>query len=270
MKTRFISGLVFTLIGMTMLLLQNDIIDTVIIILLCVLAMFEFYRAFRGIGLRPIDWIGYMSCLGIVPISKFVPVEYTILAYKMFVPLIFISLFLYLIIPRVKRDVKDVAITGISIIYIPVLFSFMKLILNMSHGRLLIWYVLFGAFASDTFAYLIGCKYGKNKLCPSISPNKTIEGSIGGVFGVVIAYIILTIGINYYTEITMSVIYWILVGIVASISGQMGDLIASAIKRHCKIKDFGKIMPGHGGILDRFDSLIFVAPIVYIFIKLYI
>lgn len=270
MKTRFISGLVFAFIGMTMLLLENDIVDTVIIIVLCIMAMFEFYRAFRKIGVRPVDWVGYVSCLCIVLMSKVVSVEYKLLILKMVLPIVFIGLFVYLILPKVKRNISDIAITAISIIYIPCLFSFMKAILNMNHGRLLIWYVLFGAFASDTFAYLIGSKFGKNKLCPNISPKKTIEGSVGGICGVIIAYIILTLGINYYTEISMNVIYWVLVGIVASIAGQMGDLTASAIKRHCGIKDFGKIMPGHGGILDRFDSLIFVAPIVYIFIEMYI
>jgi len=116
----------------------------------------------------------------------------------------------------------------------------------------------------------VGSRIGKTKLAPDISPNKTVEGSIGGIIGVLIAFIILALIGKYALDINVNIIYWVFVALVASVAGQFGDLTASAIKRYCKIKDFGNIMPGHGGILDRFDSLMFVAPIVYIFIKLYI
>ena len=127
-----------------------------------------------------------------------------------------------------------------------------------------------GAFISDTFAFLVGSKFGKTKLAPDISPNKTVEGSIGGILGVILSFIIITLVGNYKLGINGNVFYWTLISIAASVAGQFGDLTASAIKRYCKIKDFGNIMPGHGGVLDRFDSLMFVAPIVYLFIKIYI
>lgn len=271
MLKRVISGLVLVVISVTILLVNNKIFDSVVVTLLALVATREFYRAFKNIGIRPITWVGYLGSLLIMTMGGFIGAEYQILLMKIVIPLLLISTFAYVSLTKVKRTIIDVAITTFSLIYIPFLFSFLKLILDMENGRILIWYVLFGAFASDTFAFMVGKTIGKTKLSPEISPNKTVEGAIGGVVGVVIFYTIFTLFINKYILIQpFNVFYFMFVAVVASISGQFGDLTASGIKRFCKIKDFGKIMPGHGGILDRFDSVMFVAPIVYIFIKLYI
>ena len=149
------------------------------------------------------------------------------------------------------------------------MFSFLKLILNLENGRLYIWFVIFGAFACDTLAYLIGSKFGKNKLCPDVSPNKTIEGSIAGIIGVILSYIIIYIIAKYCLNISLNIWLVILMAISTGIVGQFGDLAESALKRFCKIKDSGKIIPGHGGVLDRFDSIMFIAPVVYMILKVY-
>ncbi|MDD4375965.1 MAG: phosphatidate cytidylyltransferase [Clostridia bacterium] len=270
MKKRIISGLLFAILGVTIVIIKNPLLDSIFVTLLALIAGFEFLRAFKKKGYNPISWITYAGCLGIMLIGNFVSEEYKILIYKMGISIFVVSIFIYLVMPKLNRTVMDIAITVLSLVYIPVLFSVIKLILMLENGRLLIWYVILGAFASDTFAYFVGCTWGKNKLCPSISPNKTREGALGGIAGVIISYIILTVIVNNYLNVNMNLYYWILIAIVASITGQLGDLTASAIKRYCGIKDFSNLIPGHGGILDRFDSLMFVAPIVYIFIKLYI
>jgi len=270
MKTRIISGTVFAVIGLAIILLNNSIVDSVFVTVLAVMACFEFYRGFKQKGVNCIQWIGYASCLGIMLVDNHVPEEYKYLIYKMAISIGAVSIFAYMVISKLNRNITDIAVTVMSIIYIPTLFSFLKRVLMMEDGRILIWYVVLGAFASDTFAYFIGCRFGKHKLCPTVSPNKSVEGAIGGVFGVVVSYAILTVVANTYFNFNMDIVYWILIAIVASIVGQMGDLTESAIKRYIGIKDFGKLMPGHGGILDRFDSIMFVAPIVYIFIKLYV
>lgn len=270
MLKRTISGIIFGLLIAAILIVNNQIFDSVAITMIALVGTYEFFKAFKNIGIRPISWVGYLGCLGIMIMGGYIGEEYKILLIKITIPLILISTFAYIILIRVKRTIIDVAITTFALIYIPFLFSFLKLILNMENGRILIWYVLFGAFASDTFAYLIGKNFGKTKLCPDISPNKTVEGAIGGVVGTVLFYIIFTLIVNRYLMVPLNLYYFIFVGIIASISGQFGDITASGIKRYCKIKDFGKIMPGHGGILDRFDSVMFVAPMVYIFIKLYV
>ena len=270
MKTRILSGIVFAAIGIAIILLNNSLIDSIFITLLALIACFEFFRAFRNKGVNPISWIGYLSCLAIMLIDNHIAEEYKILIYKMGISILAVSIFAYMVIAKLGRNIRDIAVTVMSLIYIPTLFSFIKRVLMLENGRILIWYVILGAFASDTFAYFIGSRFGKNKLCPTISPKKTVEGSIGGICGVVISYVILTIVGNEYFDFNMNIVYWILIAIVSSMVGQMGDLTESAIKRYCGIKDSGNIIPGHGGILDRFDSLIFVAPIVYIFIKLYV
>ena len=270
MKKRVISGIVFSLIWIAILLINNDWFDTSVVAILSLIATYEYFKAFKNAGHNPISWIGYLGCLTIFLMGGIIPEEYKILLIKIVVPLGLISAFTYMILGKVKRTIIDVAITIFSLLYIPFLFSFIKLILDMEYGRFFILYVLCGAFISDTFAFLVGSKLGKTKLAPDISPNKTVEGSIGGIVGVIIFYIIITVIGKEVLFININVFYWVLVGIAAAVAGQFGDLTASAIKRYCKIKDFGNIMPGHGGILDRFDSLMFVAPIVYIFIKLYI
>lgn len=270
MKTRIISGAIFAAIGVFIILLQNSFVDSIFITLLALIACYEFFKAFKNKGIYGIHWIGYMGCFAIMLIDNHIAEEYKILIYKMSISILAVSLFAYMTISKLEKNIRDITITVMSLIYIPTLFSFIKKVLMLENGRVLLWYVILGAYASDTFAYFIGRKFGKNKLCPTISPNKTVEGSIGGILGVILSYVALTIVGNVYFNFHMNVVYWILIAIVASIVGQMGDLTASAIKRYCGIKDFGNLIPGHGGILDRFDSLIFVAPIVYIFITLYV
>ena len=270
MKKRVLSALVFTLLWIALLVVDKDIFDTVVVTGLAVIATYEYFRAFRNVGYNPISWIGYAGCFAMFFMGGIIPEEYKLMIIKIVIPVGLISAFTYIIISKLKRTIIDVAITVFSLLYIPFMFSFLKLILNMEFGRFYILYVLCGAFVSDTFAFIVGSRFGKTKLAPDISPNKTVEGSIGGIIGVIISFVIITLIGNTQMVIKLNVFYWTLVGIAASVAGQFGDLTASAIKRFCKIKDFGNIMPGHGGILDRFDSLMFVAPIVYIFIKLYI
>ena len=270
MKKRIISAVIFVALWTIILLVDNNIFDTAVVVFLSIVATYEYFKAFRNIGYNPISWIGYLGCLALFLMGGIIPEEYKLMLIKVIIPVGLISAFAYIIIGNVRRTIIDVAITVFSLLYIPVMFSFMKLILNLENGRFYILYVFCGAFISDTFAFLVGSKFGKTKLAPEISPNKTVEGSIGGISGVILSFIVITLVGKYKYGIDGNVFYWTLVGIAASVAGQFGDLTASAIKRYCKIKDFGNIMPGHGGILDRFDSLMFVAPIVYLFIKIYI
>ena len=270
MKKRIVSAIVFTALWIIILIANNPMFDTAVVAVLSTIAIYEYFKAFKNIGYNPISWIGYVGCLAIFLMGGIIPEEYKLMLIKFVIPVGLISVFTYMIIGHMRRTIIDVAITVFSLLYIPVMFSFIKLILNMEYGRFYILYVFFGAFISDTFAYLVGSKFGKTKLAPDISPNKTVEGSVGGIIGVILSFVVITFIGNLKLGIYGNVFYWILVAMAASVAGQLGDLTASAIKRYCKIKDFGNLMPGHGGILDRFDSLMFVAPIVYLFIKIYI
>ncbi len=269
MKRRILSGVIFLLVLILIGVFDSSFVDTCVITSLSLIGIYEYNKAFKHAGFRPISWVGYLGCLTIFSMGGIIQDGDKMLITKIALPALIIMIFMYIILTNLKRTIVDVAITVFSLAYIPFMFSFLKLILMMANGRFLILYVFTAAFASDTFAYFIGSKFGKNKLCPEISPKKTIEGSIGGILGVILCFIVLTYVGNAYFNMNMNIIYVLAAGVIAGIAGQFGDLSASAIKRYCKIKDFGNIIPGHGGILDRFDSMLFVAPVMYMFLKLY-
>lgn len=161
---------------------------------------------------------------------------------------------------------KDVNLKKISeIIFIGCYVVFFMYHMMLINGSLFVWLVYIIAFGTDTFAYFSGKIFGKHKLYPEVSPNKTIEGAIGGIIGCTI------ISLIYFDYLRINkYIYIIIFSVSASIFSMAGDLVASKIKRENKIKDFGNMLPGHGGILDRFDSVLFVAPIVYYFTQHFI
>ncbi len=128
-------------------------------------------------------------------------------------------------------------------------------------GSIYIWLVFISAFATDTFAYFTGVTIGKHKLYPRISPKKTIEGSLGGIIGCLITVMLFSVYFKLDNLVATAVL-----AIILSVISQIGDLTASTIKRTANIKDYGNLIPGHGGILDRFDSILFTTPIVYYYI----
>ena len=270
MKERLLSSVIYFSLLLCILLINNKIVDSILITLVSVISMHEYIKCFRQKGYHPISAIGYISCFGIFLMGINIDYYTKMLMLRIFVPAILITMFLYIIIKNLDITVIDIAITLLSIVYIPFLFSFVKLILSMEYGRVYIWLVLLGAFMSDIFGYLIGRRFGKHKLCPKISPKKSKEGATAGVIGVIISYVIFTIVANRIFGMNINMVVMIVASVVISIAGQFGDLAASSIKRFCGVKDFGSIMPGHGGILDRCDSMLFVAPLVYILLKLFI
>lgn len=268
-KKRVVTGAIL-IVGLILILWINiPLVDTIFIAALSVLGIYEYNKAFKSAGYNPISVYSYLSCAAMFLFGIGINSDTSILIARIVIPAILICTFMYSILKKLKVSIIDVAITMLSIIYIPFLFSFLKLILMMEYGRLFIWFVIMGAFACDTCAYLIGCKFGKRKLCPDVSPKKTVEGSIAGIIGAVLSYIIIYFIARKFVGLDLNIWIVILMGIVSSVIGQFGDLAASSIKRYCKIKDFGSIMPGHGGVLDRCDSILFVAPVVYMFIKIF-
>ena len=268
-KKRVITGAVLIALIILILWINIPLVDTIFILLISLMGMYEYNKAFKSAGYNVVPIVGYISCFSILLMGLNIPTDITILICRIVIPSVLIVTFIYSILSKLKITIIDVAITILSIVYIPFLFSFLKLLLMMENGRVFIWFVIMGAFACDTFAYLIGCKFGKRKLCPDVSPKKTIEGSIAGILGVVITYIIIYVIARFSLGIYLNIWIIMLMAVVSGIIGQFGDLAASSIKRFCKIKDFGLIMPGHGGILDRCDSIMFVAPIVYMILKVY-
>ena len=137
----------------------------------------------------------------------------------------------------------------------------------MPDGEFYIWIPFLIAWLTDTFAYFTGFFIGKHKLIPKVSPKKTIEGSIGGIVGAIVIVILYQYICSKILIIEPNYIKGTIIAIVCSIASQFGDLAASCIKREHDVKDFGNIMPGHGGVLDRFDSVIYISPIVFLILN---
>ena len=137
------------------------------------------------------------------------------------------------------------------------------LIRQHEHGKILIWMLFISAWSTDTFAYFAGKALGKHKLCPAISPKKTVEGSVGGIVGCIAIILIYSYACAAYTGYSLNCLNAVLFACAASVVSQFGDLAASCIKREHGAKDYGNLIPGHGGILDRFDSTLLIAPLSY-------
>lgn len=166
--------------------------------------------------------------------------------------------------PKLKAEQIFASYTGW--IYAAVFLSYLYRLRLSEHGMLLVWLVFLGSWGSDTFAYCTGMLFGKHKAFPKLSPKKSVEGCIGGAVGAAILAVVYAIIVNQmYSDISVFIPGFALLGFLASVVSQIGDLAASAMKRNFGIKDYGKLIPGHGGVLDRFDSVIFTAPLVYFF-----
>lgn len=170
-----------------------------------------------------------------------------------------IALMIRTVFSKNRFNFDDAGILTLTMLYIGVGFNLFVQARTIGLGMIL--YLLLTVWCTDSGAYLIGRKLGKRKLAPQISPNKTWEGSIGGIVVAVIVGVIFSL----LGAINHGVVATVLFSFVLSIAGQMGDLIESALKRFYGVKDSGKILPGHGGILDRFDSLLLVLPMAYLF-----
>lgn len=161
----------------------------------------------------------------------------------------------------------------VGTVYIGLLFSSFVLLRGLpgrvavrgfpeaDQGAWLMLYVAMCVWATDTFAYFIGKSWGKRRFAPSLSPSKTLEGALGGLFGAVV------MGIAFGAWVHLPLKHGLVIGLLAGIVGEIGDLFESALKREIGLKDFGSVMPGHGGTLDRFDSLLFVAPLAYLYLR---
>ncbi|MGL6174212.1 MAG: phosphatidate cytidylyltransferase [Cellulosilyticaceae bacterium] len=196
----------------------------------------------------------------------FIWMEFFFDNYVIYIATVLIILLVWMVLKYPKYSIVDVGITLLAPIYVGALLSFILAIRNVQYGSFLVWLVFISAWGSDTCAYFAGRFFGKHKLAPVLSPKKTIEGAIGGAVGAgAMAYIYTYVFTSFQYQIMRESI-WIIVAIVfvAAILSQMGDLAASSIKRTIGEKDFGHLFPGHGGVLDRFDSILLVAPVIYI------
>ena len=163
--------------------------------------------------------------------------------------------------PKFKSD--QVTMVYFGILYVAVMLSFIYQTRNLEDGLFLVGLVFLCSWGCDTCAYCVGVLIGKHKMAPKLSPKKSIEGAVGGLAGAALLGALYALAINRWGGTTVSPAEFALICFVGGMISMIGDLAASAIKRDHDIKDYGKLIPGHGGILDRFDSVIFTAPVIY-------
>lgn len=175
------------------------------------------------------------------------------------------ALLSYLVFYHDRCDFSTITSIFFQTLYVSFLFAHIILVRKLSYGNYIMWFIFITAWLSDTLAYFVGIKFGRNKLIPAISPKKTIEGSVGGLAGSVIFNILFAIVCSLGFNLSVNYFGVFFMAIIAGVMSQLGDLTASAIKREYGIKDYSSFLPGHGGILDRFDSVLFVAPTIYYF-----
>lgn len=257
---RISSGAIVGLAVVILLLIPNAIIVNLLLTIIAIISMHEYLNAISKVS-KPIKWVAYLSCIS-VAIINFIPEQYMIKTLLYIIPSILLILFAHVIATDMKTTFKDMAYTLLGICYIPTFLMFLSLINSMNNGKLIFIYALIAAWGTDVFAYCIGSKFGKHKFS-KVSPKKSIEGCIGGTIGAVLLTIIFTIILNNSFNFDYSYIIMIIIGIVLSLIGQIGDFAASCIKRYVDIKDYSNLLPGHGGMLDRIDSILFIAPFAY-------
>ena len=251
---RITSGFIVAISVAIMLLIPNKYVIGLLLAIIALVAMHEYLKAISKVC-TPIKWVAYLSCLSVVAVN-FIPEQNMLKS-------IMLILFANVIATDMKISFKDMSYTLLGICYIPVFISFLTLIDAMQNGKILIGYILISAWGTDVFAYLIGKKFGKHKFS-KVSPKKSIEGCIAGTIGAVLIMVLYAVILNRYFQFNYSYMYVIIVGIVLSLIGQIGDFSASCIKRYVDIKDYSNLLPGHGGMLDRIDSVLFLAPFAYL------
>lgn len=266
---RFASALLGFPLVLLILILGNKYVVDVCLAGIALLAMQEYFNAVQK-ECKPVKWLGYISCIFIVLIHivpENLPTDITNSILLLIIPILMLISFGQVIITNMKTNFKDVVYTLFGILYVITCISFIALIRGAENGIILIWYAIIAAWGTDTFAYLIGIKFGKHKFS-EISPKKSIEGCIAGIVGAVVIAILYTMAINSIYNLEYSYISIIIITAILSILAQVGDFAASSIKRYVNVKDYSNLIPGHGGMLDRIDSLMFLAPFAYVFFTL--
>ena len=262
---RILTGIIGLPIVALVLIFGNVYIVDGVFTVVALISMYEFFHAIKTEGKsKPIEWIGYLSCI-VIALLHVIPKEHILNFIGLYTVLVIATMLIIVIFSKMRTGIKDIALTLFGIAYIIFFLAFIPLLYGLENGKLLVWYILISAWGTDTFAYFVGSKYGKHKFS-KISPKKSVEGCIGGIIGATILMVIYTVFINKFGGMNIKYWYVILMAIFLSIFSQIGDFSASAIKRTVNIKDFGNLFPGHGGMLDRIDSIIFIAPFAYFFI----
>ena len=270
MKQRVITALIFGIVFIGAMLLMNTIVFPAFVALLSAMAVWEIEKAV-GLSNKMIAAASLAVSVAIPFITHF-GVSFSVAPFGC---LYVVLTFIFMLLKFETTKFEQAVIALFASVCVPFSFSLMIVFRDIYKyfdgytkidGIFLLVLSFFAAWMTDIFAYFVGSKFGKHKLCPKISPKKSVEGAIGGVVGAVLLNTLLLFVFKTFFfegESILSYITVIVLSLILSVVSMFGDLAASTIKRNFGIKDFGKLLPGHGGIMDRFDSALFVMPVLY-------
>ncbi len=254
---RLISGIILVIIALVTIILGKDVL-LVTVVAISVIGFYELAKVY-GLQLKLPGICGYIATIVYYALIR--------MDYKEYIIVFFIAYLIVLMgtyvftFPKFKAE--DLMVCFFGMFYVVLMLSYIYQVRMMQDGAYIVWLIFLCSWGCDTCAYLVGVMFGKHKMAPVLSPKKSIEGGIGGVAGAaLLGFIYATIFKDKITIDNANIIFPIVCA-VGGIISQIGDLTASGIKRNHDIKDYSRLIPGHGGILDRFDSVIITAPIIY-------
>ena len=243
----------------------GDIFYALFVLLLANLGMHEYMLMLKNRGDHLPVLLGYLGVSVIVAAIYLTPLLGLDLVYPAIIAII-MTLSLTVLIYFEKTDFIESALIFWGMIYLGGLCGYLIMLRHLPEGLILTYLLFVGAWSNDTLAYFTGIKWGKRRLAPTISPQKSVEGALCGIAGTALLFFALA---HFFPDwIGLTRAGSAMLGLVVAIFGQLGDLVESAMKRKFGVKDTGSLIPGHGGVLDRFDSLLFAAPVLYYYVQL--
>ena len=253
-KTRLISGIVLVIIALATIISGSWILFFTLLAV-SLIGMRELYKVMKVSDehVTVLELVGYLGAVLYYIAMKADFGNYGTMAIIISMILI---LFVY-VFGYPKYHAEQVMAAFFGVVYVAVMLSFIYLTRSLPDGKFLVWLIFLCSWGCDTCAYCVGMLIGKHKMAPVLSPKKSIEGAVGGVAGAAL------LGVIYAAATQGKMAEYALICAVGALISMVGDLAASAIKRNQNIKDYGKLIPGHGGILDRFDSMLFTAPAIF-------
>ena len=261
--TRLLSGILLMVIALVTLITGGNLLFFVLL-LISLIGMTELYKVF-GIEKKPPGIIGYIAAAayyGLLYFEAQLPGDKLNWFMLLFMALLICEM-ASLVFAYPKYNTQQIFAAFFGVLYVAVMLSFIYRTRLLDGGVFTVWLVFVCSWGCDTCAYCVGKLIGKHKMAPVLSPKKSVEGGIGGILGAALIGALYVLAINHWGNAGVDVLTYVIIGAAGGAISQIGDLAASAIKRYHNIKDYGKLIPGHGGILDRFDSVIFTAPIIY-------
>ena len=262
-KTRLLSGILLVIIALITVITGGNLLFLVLLAV-SLIGMTELYKVF-GIEKKPPGIIGYLFALlyyGLLYFEPLLPGE-SLNWFMMSFMAFLICQMAVLVFAYPRYNTQQIMAAFFGMFYVAVMLSYIYQIRILPGGIFTVWLVFVCSWGCDTCAYCVGMLIGEHKMAPILSPKKSVEGGIGGILGAALIGVLYGLAINYWGDAGADVLSYAVIGAAGGAISQIGDLAASAIKRYHNIKDYGKLIPGHGGILDRFDSVIFTAPIIY-------